>query len=89
MCASSPAPVVKTAFREVVSVAATDCRQLDQLAAGDVLMVTRLGRLARPVTSSQYLGRYNRSQGRVPVLGRQLGERPESRTDPTDVLTFS
>src|SRR3954454_24534912 len=41
----------KKVFREVASGAKTDCTQLrralDQLAGGDVLMVTRLDRLAR------------------------------------------
>ena len=44
-------PAAKKVFREVASGAKTDRNQLrralDQLAAGDVLMVTRLDRLAR------------------------------------------
>jgi DNA invertase Pin-like site-specific DNA recombinase len=50
-CGSSPRPGCKKVFRETASGAQTDRRQLrkalQQLDPGDVLMVTRLDRLAR------------------------------------------
>jgi Resolvase, N terminal domain len=65
-------------FREMASGAKTDRSQLrralDQFDAGDVLIVTRLDRLARSTRDLlNILGYDHRPQGRFPVAGRRLG----------------
>src|SRR5271166_1333511 len=68
----------KKVFREVASGAKTDRarlrRLLDQLEADDVLMVTRLDRLARstprPVEHSRH---HHRQEGRFQIAWRRMG----------------
>ena len=68
-------------FREVASGAKTDRaqlrRRLDQLAAGDVLMVTRLDRLARSTRDlrpAQHRRGDHRQAGGLPSLGDQWAD---------------
>ena len=68
----------KKVFREVASGAKTDRAQLrkllDQLEAGDVLMVTRLDRLARSTRDlSEHPRHDRRSESRVPIARRHMG----------------
>jgi DNA invertase Pin-like site-specific DNA recombinase len=68
----------KKVFREVAQGDKTDRAQLrrllDQLEADDVLMVTRLDRLARSTRDLLNVSRHHhRQEGRFPVARRHLG----------------
>jgi DNA invertase Pin-like site-specific DNA recombinase len=68
----------KKVFRETASGAKTDRTQLrkalDQLDGGDVLMVTRLDRLARSTRDLLNTRRDRRPQGRFPIPWRYMGQ---------------
>src|ERR1700677_2578862 len=73
-------------FREVASGAKTDRAQLRKLLggieAGDVVMVTRLDRLARSTRDLlNALAAITDRKARVPLLGRHMGATPPLRTD--------
>jgi DNA invertase Pin-like site-specific DNA recombinase len=74
-------------FREVASRAKTHCAQLrrviDQLEAGDVLMVTRLDRLARPVERPC---RHRRPESRLPLAHRDMGRHHHIAGAPNPVV---
>ena len=72
-------------FRETASGAKTDRAQLRKvlaaLDAGDVLMVTRLDRLARSTRDLlNTLAADHRPQGRFPIPGRHMGGHHDART---------